>query len=792
MKKILLFLGTTCWMSIALVSAQTIVVQPYLQDAEPTSMVIMWETDNNDSSAVEYGTTPSLGSILGGTAVTGNGTSRIHTVPLMGLTPATRYYYKAVTGTVESAIYEFNTPALQSAETTTGIVAMSDMQQDLSHPTKFFEVIHDGVLQYMTDSVAGDLPDNLQMVIMPGDLVDNGTVYAQWEQTYFDPAADLFSYVPAYPVIGNHEQNNASYFKYHTLPANGTGGLEEHWWYKDHSNVRIIGLNSNTPFTLLGQLPWLDGVLADAAADPDIDFVFAQMHHPFHSELWIAGNTNFTGDVITRLENFSTSTGKPSIHFFGHTHAYSHGNSRDHNHLMVNVASAGGAIDNWGEFAQQDYPEYLISSDTYGWVYVTVQAGANPQFTVKRYSIGDQDTIHPNLLEDIVTIKKNNNNPVTPVGLFPDVNDVVIPECLILKGNDFLDPDNDAFGAARWQVTTSCGDFSNPVIDSWKQFENWYFDVDLQATDDLTDEMVTTLSPNTNYCWRVKYRDKSLAWSDWSTPIPFSTGPSSETANLLTNNGAENGTTGWTATAGVLEALTAGQCAGTNPYAGTQYFAVGALCVENAFGSAEQIVDVTTYSTQIDQGTVTAKFGGYLSDYNGSDIPAFAVQFFDGSSALLASSDTTTDMNGTWTLKQNSWAVPAGTRSIKYIMMGTRTSGTDNDSYLDELYLRLNLIGDSCSQYDSLTSGIEPSTETLQLEVYPNPVTTSAIVNIPHTDGEHLIAKLFNSSGQLVKEMHHIHGPTFTINRGEIATGMYFLVIYQDGKVIGHAKVIMK
>jgi len=209
--------------------SQTIVVQPYLQNADPNSMTIMWETNTDNSTSVQYGTTVALGSTTTGTAVTGSGSSFIHTVVLSGLTPGTRYHYKAVTGITESAIYEFNTPELASAEASTSIVAMSDMQRDASHPTIFYDVIHDGVLKYLTDSVAGDLPDNLQMVIVPGDLVDNGTIYSQWETTYFDPAADLFSYVPSYPVIGNHEQGNASYFKYHTLPNNGTAGYEEDW-----------------------------------------------------------------------------------------------------------------------------------------------------------------------------------------------------------------------------------------------------------------------------------------------------------------------------------------------------------------------------------------------------------------------------------------------------------------------------------------------------------------------------------------------------------------------------------
>jgi hypothetical protein len=218
---------------------------------------------------------------------------------------------------------------------------------------------------------------------------------------------------------------------------------------------------------------------------------------------------------------------------------------------------------------------------------------------------------------------------------------------------------------------------------------------------------------------------------------------------------------------------------------------VGAICTEFAFASAEQIVDLNTYATQIDAGIAIAKFGGYLRDYNGTDVPSFAIQFLDGSNALISGTDTTQDVNGQWNLVQNSWAVPAGTRYIRYIMMGTRTSGTDNDSYFDEMYLKLNLNGDSCSQYD-ITAGIESSNNIEQLQVYPNPVTSSSIVNIANTNGEHLIAKLFNTSGQVVKEIHHIHGPTFTLNRGDLADGMYFLVIYKEDKRIGFAKLIMK
>ena len=89
--------------------------------------------------------------------------------------------------------------------------------------------------------------------------------------------------------------------------------------------------------------------------------------------------------IVEKLEKFSTDSGKPSIHFFGHTHGYSRGQSKDHKHLWVNVASAGGAIDNWGEFEGRDYDEFTVTQDEYGFVMVEVDGSQeDPKFTIKR------------------------------------------------------------------------------------------------------------------------------------------------------------------------------------------------------------------------------------------------------------------------------------------------------------------------------------------------------------------------------------------------------------------------
>lgn len=676
--------------TIFAVDAQTLLVKPYLQDAHPNTVYILWETSINTESIVEWGTGVELGNSTNGTAQTGLLLTQIHTVQLTGLEPDTRYYYRAKTGSMVSETYNFITPPLKSAEKSFNIVLMSDMQQDGGNPNKFYEICNDGVIDYMIDLSSGDTPAEIACLMLPGDLVDNGLDYNQWKNTFFNMAENLLKYIPVYPVLGNHEVNTNTYFKYFQLPANGTPGYEEHWWYKDYSNVRMIGLDSNTGYRIQTQLDWLQTVLNDACADPDIDFVFAQMHHPHHSELWPAGNLDYTGQIIAIMENFSTSCGKPSVHFYGHTHAYSRGHSQNHNHVMVNVATAGGNIDYWDEFAQTDYPEHVVSQDDYGFVWASVQAGANPQFTLKRISRGNENTPMNNVLRDSISIRRYNNSPTKPIAWFPAQNDVISPDCTVLfTASAYNDPDADLQGATQWQIATNAA-FTNLHTDLWRQYKNEYRNIDTQAGDDLQNEHINTLQANTTYYWRVRYRDRSLAWSSWSETVSFQTTESTLSANLLLNGGAESNTGNWTEIAGSFESITSGQCAGNNAHSGSRLFAVGGVCEDNAYGEGRQDMNVSAFADDIITGNAVARYGGYLSDYNGTDFPQFRLDFLTSGGVLISSTPTYGSHSGTWEWFNKSETIPATCGIIRFVLMGTREAGSDNDSYFDDMFLQIN------------------------------------------------------------------------------------------------------
>ena len=684
-----------------------VVVEPFLQSAQPDEIWVVWETDEEATSLVHYGLTEALGLLAEGTTHEGSGSSRIHDVWLSGLEPETRYYYQVETGDQLTEMTAFTTPPEPSAERSFRLVAMSDMQKDNGNPDKFEEVVHDGVVAFVEQEFGPNLDEEVAMTLIPGDLVVNGWAYSQWENDYFRPSAILNRQVPVYPVYGNHEADAPHFASYFHLPDNGTPGYEDHWWFVDYSNLRVIGLDSNSAYRIDAQLDWLDEVLEDACHDVEIDFVFAELHHPHLSELWLDGETEFTGDVIERLENFSTDCFKPSIHFFGHTHGYSRGQSRDHQHVWVNVATAGGNIDYWGEYAQGDYKEITRTQDEWGFVVIDVDAGEDPQFRLRRVSRGNEDVFRDNEVRDDLTIRQVNTPPSSPVGQFP-AGEGVPPECRVLQADPYLDADGDPQGAAHWQLDWSC-DFTDPEFEGWVQHENWYGGVDTQAEDDLTNYEMPWLEAEQAYCWRVRDRDQGLVWSDWSDPVDFTTSEALRTENLLTNPGAEDGLEGWETAEGIVESLGPKECGSVEPHAGDRLFGVGGVCEESAYGQAVQRVDVSAYADAFDAGGVWAMYQGHLRSYSGSDRPELRTVFYDADMTLLGLSPWVGTQASSWTQVMGQVEAPAGTRFIDFVMAGTRNSGTDNDSYHDDVGLHLLLESPDCAMF---TAGTETTTDT--------------------------------------------------------------------------------
>ena len=112
------------------------------------------------------------------------------------------------------------------------------------------------------------------------------------------------------------------------------------------------------------------------------------------------------------------------------------------------------------------------------------------------------------MVRDSLRIPLTPTPPATPVATSSAVGEVIV-----LTGSAFSD--DGAHGASHWEVAQDCSDFTEPLVSEWVQHQNEFGGVDTQEGDDLTDVSLSPL-PAGSYCWRVRYRDQGLSWSDWS------------------------------------------------------------------------------------------------------------------------------------------------------------------------------------------------------------------------------------------------------------------------------------
>ena len=80
-------------------------VEPYLQDGEPQSMRVMWESAQAGAATLEWGTDEGLGNVLDSEGVVSIG-GAMHDVLISDLTPDTPYYYRVSSGAATTLTYQ--------------------------------------------------------------------------------------------------------------------------------------------------------------------------------------------------------------------------------------------------------------------------------------------------------------------------------------------------------------------------------------------------------------------------------------------------------------------------------------------------------------------------------------------------------------------------------------------------------------------------------------------------------------------------------------------------------------
>ncbi len=280
-------------------------VGPYLQFATQNSIVIMAETPMPTTCIVEFDT---LTPMAKSTKIDQNAT--IHEVKLDNLEPGTKYFYRvtatAADGTkIASEILSFQTAVTESDAWSFAVIG--DTQRNPAVTAKITKLMWDRRPHF---------------AIHCGDVVDDGASKQQWINDLFQAGSKLFTRVPLYPCIGNHEKNHANYYQYFSLPK------PEYYYSFKYGNAEFFSLDTNSIRTAgiaAGgeQYAWLDKALSESQATWKIVY----HHHPVlssdsddYGNTWKGSST--LGDK--RLADLGKLYEKHNVDlvFNGHIHLY--------------------------------------------------------------------------------------------------------------------------------------------------------------------------------------------------------------------------------------------------------------------------------------------------------------------------------------------------------------------------------------------------------------------------------------------------------------------------------------
>lgn len=84
----------------------------------------------------------------------------------------------------------------------------------------------------------------------------------------------------------------------------------------------------------------------------------------------------------------------------------------------------------------------------------------------------------------------------------------------------------------------------------------------------------------------------------------------------------------------------------------------------------------------------------------------------------------------------------------------------------------------------------ELSFKSHDIQYAPNPFTTELYITAP-SDFKNATIKVFNSIGQLVRELTNVNGNTVTVRRDNLNSGIYFVQIQESGKIMATNKIIL-
>lgn len=508
---------------------------PYLQTPTSSSIWVNWRTESSLESKVCYGSSETdLSNWVSGTVQdlkdAGDNYSKnyyYHSVKLTGLLPGAYYYYKVVSGDIESDVYRFRTQPVEGAAGVYRFLILGDHQLFDDR----YERLMRAAKTICESKYGTPIENHINLITNVGDQVDMGTL-KHYEQVHFGRSELLSPNLPIMTIVGNHETYGtlglgaySAHFIYDEISYQNISSGSEFYYAFQVGRALFLMLSSEAVHTNNTQLAWVNQVIEAAKADPSVDWIFSYNHRPLQAEQYIGDVSPWVRDRVMPLLN---ATEKSVMNVSGHHHLYHRGQLRDY--PTYHIITGGAAWDQrWGQSTEQDFDDVQKTIDY--WPFQIVELNAETRsMQVETYVIGNEvETLAAPMLVDSFSRTFNQAKPAKPSVLALETNEPIeLP--YTFESSPYVTTSGIEYNSVQFQVAAS-EDFSLLEFDLIRDFENIYGSHpancqlrDLNAGINIFRQTIEEGKLfNGRHYIRVRHRDRNVEWSEWSDPLMFET-----------------------------------------------------------------------------------------------------------------------------------------------------------------------------------------------------------------------------------------------------------------------------
>ncbi len=291
-----------------------ILMSPYLQAVTTASTYVLVESSSTETITVEYGLTTSYGfQAQTASCDTTTDSTFVHNIKIGGLSPNTRYHYRAVYHDKKSDDASFQTAPNPGMSFRFAWVA--DFRTGVT--------VHDSISRLVMEA-------HPAMSLYGGDLAINSKYSSLKEQFFRPPELALIANVPFFNTPGNHEkwsQNTRAF----TQAPESPSGVQEYYSF-DYGDMHVLVLNN--------EVPYYEGSLQYRFAEQDLSTATKPWKVVInHRPAYCAGGHGEDSLMKRMAENVFVPN-HVDVVFNGHSHFFQHNLVSGIHHMVLGSAGA--------------------------------------------------------------------------------------------------------------------------------------------------------------------------------------------------------------------------------------------------------------------------------------------------------------------------------------------------------------------------------------------------------------------------------------------------------------------